>query len=305
MKKIICFIFCVSLIIFSYAQNMCVAVDCKRTIRLPQDTIKLHSQITTNDAIKTISWNNLNNTIKLDSPKANNTLARGLNVGTYIFAFTATTTKSSSTLNDTVIVLPANKPPVAIIQPIPPITLPTNTFILDGSKSIDSDGIIKSYLWSTGDTTPKVNITVGAAGNYNYTLVVADDQGAQNSASTSVIVNPAPILPPTVSIIGPSIVNGSTDTLIAIAVDPNSGGSIKQYGWGKLSGSGTQTIIGANTSKIIITGLQSGQYTFKVTVWNAAGLTGSASITFTVNQTTKTISKIIIYYSDGTIQTIP
>jgi len=290
----------------SRSQSLCIQLDCKTSIQLPRNTYILHSKITTSDSLKKIQWNQIQgNKVNIDSPTSLYTKVSTLSEGTYIFSMTAITNKSTSTVYDTVIVLPINKIPIAIIQPISPITLPINTFTLDGSKSIDSDGIIKNYNWSTGDTTPKVNITAGAAGVYNYTLTVTDDQGAKNTTSTSVIVNPAIILPPSVSISGSNIVLGSIDTLIANAFDPNPGGSIKQYGWGKISGPGSQTIIGANTSKAIITGLQPGQYTFKVTVWNVDGLINSAAITFLVAPSSRTITKIIIYYSDGTSITIP
>lgn len=289
---------------FSQSQVLCVSTDCKSIIQLPQDTLSLNGNVISLDSNFKTLWelkSGLANVV-ITNPFGLSTPIGNLNAGIYIFSLTATGKNSSLINYDTLIVLPANKIPKAVIIPSDTsITLPNNTVTLDGGSSNDSDGLITNYKWSTGDTTKSIKLIFGAAGTYNYSLIVTDDEGATNTVSTSIIVNPIFILQPIVSISGPSIVNGTSDTLVAIAIDPNSGGQIKQYGWGKLAGLGTQTIIGASTAKVIITGLQSGAYQFKVTVWNGAGLTSSAITSFTVNSSTRTITKVVTYYSDGTI----
>lgn len=286
--------------------TICVAADCKTTIKLPQDTLSLNGLVNSINKVSKIQWGLISGdkNVFISNNTTLSTPISKLISGTYIFSFTATTIKNeiAQTL-DTVIVLPANKKPKATITSLAKsVTLPVNTITLDGSSSIDSDGVITSYRWSTGDTSKKINLMFGGVGVYNYSLIVTDNEGSSDTTTTSITVNPQIILPPVCSITGPSIINGTIDTLIAIATDQNPNGSIKQYGWGKISGPGTQTIIGANTSKIIITGLQAGAYSFKCTIWNAAGLTVSSTINFIVNPITKTITKVITtyYYSDGT-----
>lgn len=309
MNKIILLFFIFLLKGVDSFSQMCVQVNCKRILQLPLDSVALNGKVTTTDSIKTIQWTQLTGTQTIiKNAKDSNTIVTNIKTpNTYIFALTAVTNKNISSIKyDTIVVLQANIPPIAIIKAnTNNITLPVNSVILDGSSSIDSDGSIVNYKWwPTGDTTKAISPIFGAAGTYNFSLTVTDNSGANSIANTSIIVNPQLILPPTCTITGTLNVTGTSDTLVVNAIDPNPGGSIKQYGWGKLAGPGSQTVIGANTSKAIITGLQNGTYTYKVTVWNAAGLTTGASITFVVNQLTKTISKIIVYYSDGSTQQI-
>lgn len=154
----------------------------------------------------------------------------------------------------------------------------------------------------SGGTSQNATVLNPSIGLNLYSVTVKTQSGKQFIALDTVIVN-AP-LPPTATISGNLSVLGTTDTLTCNAVDPNQGGGIIQYGWGKISGPGSQTTLGANTAICVVTGLQNGTYTYKCTVWNQAGLIGSASITFNV-VAQKIISKIVIYYMDGTSVTVP
>jgi hypothetical protein len=287
--------------------TLCVYTDCKDTFQLPQTSISLNGSITTNNTFSSLQWKQVaGTTVSIANPLVLNTSFGPIkNSGTYIYSLTATTGSGITKIGyDTIVVLPVNKVPVAIIKPsTTSITLPVNTVTLDGSSSYDSDGIVTNYLWSNGSTSSSISPVFGAAGTYNFSLTVTDNNGATNTTNTSIVVNPAIILPPILSLSYSSIVNGTSDTLIVTAIDPNQGGTIKQYGWGKLSGSGTQSIVGASTPKAIITGLQGGTYQYKVTVWNGAGLTSSAIATFTVNQGNRYIIKVVTYFSDGSVIT--
>lgn len=292
----------------SFTQPLCVAVDCKTTIQLP-DSISLNGQVNSTYKVAKTFWNLVsgNNSVIISNNTGLNTPINNLISGTYIFSLTATDTQNNSAKAfDTLIVLPANKPPKAAIVVLPGnvITLPINTVTLSGFTSVDPDGSIAKYLWSTGDTTETISPIFGAAGTYNYSLIVTDNQNALDTAYITITVLPHINLPPVATVTGTPITSSSTDTLTVVATDPNPGGSIKQYGWGKLAGPGTQTILGSNTLQAIITGLQTGQYVFKVTCWGASGLTTGVTYSFTVNLS-KTITKVVItyYYSDGTILT--
>lgn len=187
------------------------------------------------------------------------------------------------------------------------IQLPTDSIALN-SKITTSD-TIKTIKWSGPtkvDSLLPVARGLNVPGTYIYDLVATTNKTTMTAYDT-IIVLPAPTpLPPVVTILPTQInvINNTSDTLVATATDPN-GVGITQYGWGKLSGAGTQVIVNANKSTCIVTGLKSGIYQFKVTVWNAAGLTAGAVVTFNVTQTIKTIKKITIEYSDGTIETKP
>ena len=71
---------------------------------------------------------------------------------------------------------------------------------LNGTQSSDSDGSILSYSWNFGDSTPNgsgatVSHVYQNAGDYNVTLTVTDNRGAQSASSTGVTVTAAPPQP--------------------------------------------------------------------------------------------------------------
>ncbi|MGN6445468.1 PKD domain-containing protein [Amnibacterium sp.] len=70
---------------------------------------------------------------------------------------------------------------------------------VDGSKSSDSDGTIKSYAWDFGDSTtgtgPTASHTYAAPGTFTVTLTVADDQGAKTATTKQVTVSSSGISP--------------------------------------------------------------------------------------------------------------
>jgi hypothetical protein len=205
---------------------------------------------------------------------------------------------------------PVNQPPVVILTPaIDTLILPSDSLTILENKSFDPDGTIIACTWQQILGIP-VNISVGAnngatisgfntPGNYSFQANVTDNSGTTSSAIANVIVLPPKTpQPPVATIVGTTSVVGTADTLTVNIIDPS--GKIVQWGWGKISGNGTQTISGASTSRVIITGLQNGAYAFKVTVWSSSGLTGSAIINLNI---LRTITKVMIYYSDGTIIT--
>ncbi len=113
--------------------------------------------------------------------------------GTYPVALTVTDDDGAThttTQQVTVTAPPANVPPVADF-----------TYTANGltaqltSTSTDSDGTIASYLWSVdgeAPTTPTVSHTFDAAGDYEVSLTVTDDDGATHSVTKTVTVADLP-----------------------------------------------------------------------------------------------------------------
>lgn len=77
---------------------------------------------------------------------------------------------------------PPNLPPVATFE----TTCTALTCTFDGSAAADPDGTITSWAWDLGDGTlasgPSTGHTFAAAGTYQVTLVVTDDDGATATA---------------------------------------------------------------------------------------------------------------------------
>ena len=96
----------------------------------------------------------------------------------------------------------ANVVPVALTSGTTPTsgTAPlTVSFV--GSNSYDPDGVIASYLWNFGDgtssTLSNVSHTYSAVGNYNASLTVTDNSGAQATGTITIVAAAVP--PVTVS----------------------------------------------------------------------------------------------------------
>ncbi len=97
---------------------------------------------------------------------------------------------ATGTQSQTVI---ANAPPVASFV----FVCNGLTCSFDGSGSRDPDGTITSYSWNFGNgvtaSGPSVSDTYAAGGQYTVTLIVADNGGATNAESQTVIVNAPPV----------------------------------------------------------------------------------------------------------------
>jgi len=115
--------------------------------------------------------------------------------GTYAVTLTVTDNdgaQASATHAVSVLAPPPNQAPVAAF------TSSSNglTLTVDGSASADSDGTITSYAWTWGDSTAdgstrQTSHSFSAAGTYQVTLTVTDDDGATGSITKPVTVTSA------------------------------------------------------------------------------------------------------------------
>jgi poly(3-hydroxybutyrate) depolymerase len=172
------------------------------------------------------------------------------------------------------------------------ITLPTNTYTLNGSTSSDQDGTIKSYLW-TKVSGPSVTIANAAGattgisglvqGTYVFKLKVTDDKGATGEDQVTIVVNAAPNVAPVakagadISITLPTntvTLNGSGST--------DNDGTISSYLWSKVSGPAA-TIATSSGSSTAINNLVEGTYVFKLKVTDNDGASSEDQVTVTVN----------------------
>ncbi len=137
------------------------------------------------------------------SAATDSTSITGLTTGILTFKYTATD-NNTATVTDTVqisVSIPTNKPPVAVISPLLPITLPSDSIILDGTGSTDPDGAVTGYFWTVlsgpcgavinHPGAPRAVLTAQQSGQYIVQLTVMDNQGATNSMTGPLLVNVA------------------------------------------------------------------------------------------------------------------
>lgn len=108
------------------------------------------------------SWKQVdtNTTVTFSNSNSANPAVSNLQLGTYIFELTVTDNNNlSATDRMVVLVKPANYPPIA--NPGNSLSIPfsTSQLVLDGSKSVDSDGSIVKYEWKQIDTNNKLTLS--------------------------------------------------------------------------------------------------------------------------------------------------
>ena len=125
----------------------------------------------------------------------------------------------------------------------PPNTAPTAAFTatggqlsasFDASASADADGTIASYAWDFGDASTGTGATpthpYAAAGTYDVTLTVTDDDGASTSLTKPVTVTPAPPanVAPTASF---TATGGQLSASFNATASTDADGTITSYAW--------------------------------------------------------------------------
>ncbi len=151
------------------------------------------------------------------------------------------------------------------------------TFV--GSESTDADGTVVSYAWTFGDggTSDQADTThtYAAGGEYEVTLTVTDDDGAEDVAIQQ--ITPQPNRAPEAVIAVPSCDLLVCDFSGAGSMDPDAGDSIVSWVWDFGDGTG-------DTGETVSHEFgAAGTYQVQLTVADVAGLTGTVTREVTVS----------------------
>jgi hypothetical protein len=181
-----------------------------QTITAPLSSVSLNgsSSFDPDGTISGYGWKQISGP-SASSITAGNTstaTASQLIVGQYIFELTVTDNNGvKNTDQVTVTVNPAsgkvNIPPVADAGSNDTLELPNNSYTLNASGSKDADGTIASYQWqqisgpntvkSSNMNVPQVAISDFQAGEYEFQVVVTDNEGATSTAMMKLTVEAA------------------------------------------------------------------------------------------------------------------
>jgi hypothetical protein len=243
------------------------------------------------------SWSKISGPVQyfLSSPNAASSNLSNLVAGTYTFRLEVID-NDGATAADTISIKvnPAvNLAPVANAGPDASIVLPVNQTTLNGGGSIDPDGSINQYQWSKISGPLQINmgspgsvycqLTNLSVGSYTFRLVVTDNSGNTDDDTIQVTVLPAPNVAPVAAAGADTILffpassiglNGSN------SYDPD--GTITGYGWVRVSGPGSATIINSNAATPTVTGLVAGVHTIQLTVTDNKGKTATDQLIITV-----------------------
>ncbi|MFO1448887.1 MAG: PKD domain-containing protein [Opitutaceae bacterium] len=155
------------------------------------------------------------------------------------------------------------------------------TVTFSSSGSYDPDGTVTSYLWSFGSgfTSTEANptYTYTAAGTFNVTLTVTDNDGLSSIATVGITVNPPPNQPPT-AVIAASATSGTAPLPVAFSgtgsFDPD--GAIVSYAWSFGDGT-TSSLVSPSKSYS-----SPGTFTVQLKVTDDRGATASTTTTVVV-----------------------
>src|SRR5215204_4764807 len=196
--------------------------------------------------------------------------------------------------------VPVNQSPTVNAGTDQTIVLPTSSVTLTGTAS-DPDGSIASYSWSkvsgpaggtiTSAASASTTVTGLVQGIYSFRLTVTDNGGAVATDDVLVTVNTSTSTnqSPTANAGTAQTITlpASSVTLTGSGSDPD--GSIASYAWSKIAG-GTATINSPSSASTTVTGLVQGSYTFRFTVTDNQGATGTSDVNVTVNPSTPSSS---------------
>ncbi len=187
---------------------------------------------------------------------------------------------------------PTNQPPAANAGSSITLTLPVNFTALTGSGS-DPDGTISSYVWSR--VSGPATFTFGTAnaatttlsnliqGTYVFRLTVTDNGGMTATDDITIIVNPALNLAPTANAGNNITLTLPINSSALAGSGADADGTITSYAWTRVSGPPTFILGTTNAATTIVSGLVHGIYTFRLTVTDNNGATGTDDVIVTVN----------------------
>ncbi|WP_153796263.1 PKD domain-containing protein [Foetidibacter luteolus] len=191
--------------------------------------------------------------------------------------------------------------PVAIITGAKTLTLPDNSVTLSGTSSTAGAAPIQSYSWKfvsgpggyvlNGTAKSVLTVSKMYEGTRTFQLTVTDTKGLKSTATVSVTVQKAGATPvnaaPIANIQGTtSLVLPSNATVLDGTTSTDADGTIQKYTWSKVSGPATVTVSGSGTSKLSLTGMVEGTYSYKLTVTDDQGATGTSTATIVVASAT-------------------
>ncbi|WP_341839525.1 PKD domain-containing protein [Chitinophaga caseinilytica] len=272
-----------------------------KSITLPTSSVTLNGTGTpaAGSTISTYAWTQTAGpvTATISSPSAASTGITGLSTaGTYTFRLTVTDDKGlTATATANVIVDAANIPPTADAGSDKSITLPASSVTLNGTGTPASGSTIEKYAWtqSAGPVTATIaspsaattGITgLSTAGTYTFRLTVTDDKGLTATSTVNVVVNAANVPPTADAGSNKSITLPASSVTLNGTGTPASGSTIEKYAWTQSAGPVTATIASPSAASTGITGLSTaGTYTFRLTVTDDKGLSGTSTVNVVVN----------------------
>ena len=172
-------------------------------------------------------------------------------VGTYEVELTATDDNGDADTTTVTVQVNAPQAPVAVANATPDGTKAPLGVLFSSAGSTDNDGSIIGYSWDFGDSSPlstSVNPShlYTAAGTFNATLTVTDDDFLTTTAIVPVIVGPPNVPPVAAGSATPAVGKPVLNVEFSSAASADSDGTIVSQSWN--FGDGSEPSTEANPS---------------------------------------------------------
>ncbi|GAB6023868.1 hypothetical protein CHUAL_008606 [Chamberlinius hualienensis] len=279
-------------------------------IYLPQNEVTINGNGSWDDkGIKSWEWtkgDGMDRAVDMQNTRTPYLHLSNLDVGMYTLELKVTdTADQSSTAQVHLFVKPGNEGPVADAGKDLEIMLPTNSVILDGSASHDDIGVSR-WEWKqvSGPTQStiesadqaKTTVTNLSAGVYVFQLTVYDDKSS-NSKTVAVTVASSKNDPPKANAGGDQSIELPCNLVILNGSASTDDNGITKYEWTRDSASLAvgEILHGTDhTSLLMLTGLLPGRYVFKLTVYDAGGVSSSDTASVIVKTATHELDDVEI-----------
>jgi len=161
---------------------------------------------------------------------------------------------------------------------------------------------IVSYQWTkvsgnggniTSPGSASTTVTGLTTGTYVFNLLTTDANTGTQSANVTITVSGVGAPSSSVSVSAGSATTLTlpiNSTILSGSASTTSGTTISSYAWSQTSGPSTASIGTPATASTTVSSLVAGTYTFKLTATNNSGVTGSSTVTVTVNAATSTVT---------------
>jgi RHS repeat-associated protein len=265
-----------------------VSAGPNQTIELPVNTATLNGSASSSapaGSPVTVQWSQVSGpgTVTFSNPTQPVTQATFPGVGTFTLQLSATVTATglSNSAQTTVVVAPANQPPVVTVGPDQTILFPTYTASLTGTATDDGFPVGSSLAisWSkvigpgtvtfSSPNQPNTQASFSLPGNYILRLSASD--GQYTSSGSMRVAYVAPSGGGLNVSAGPDqvIVFPNAATLTGTATDAYPFlGEVITVGWSEISGPGTATFASPSSLGTSVTLSTSGVYVLQLTATN-------------------------------------